>query len=224
MRRAHIPFQLPRNLTAAIKFISPNVYELRAIAQALGYDDHDQHNFTAASSSSTIPSSSRIKDIFSTATNLEAVENRQQLLAALCDIAHFVGERIENVIVTLGSLGVLVYRSSATVDTPFYDLVNGKYLSGRNECNGGSVINLGRGRYYAAEKIGKIRNVSGAGDSFTSGFITAAIQGRSERVCVAVGFEAAKSALNASGAVPKRYFDADHSCWRREGADFEVVQ
>lgn len=209
MRRAHIPFQLPRDLTAAIKFISPNVYELRAIANALGYA-HKNHKHHP---------SSGIDNIFDSTSNLEAVENVDQLLVTLCDMAHFIGDHIDNVIVTLGSLGVLIYRPRATVDTLFYDIINGgKYIAGNRPVDGSNAC-----RYYATEKIGKIKNVSGAGDSFTSGFITAAIQGRCERVCIAVGFEAAKSALNATGAVPKRYFDESHSCWFGAGASFKEI-
>ncbi|KAH8246663.1 hypothetical protein KR038_002799 [Drosophila bunnanda] len=62
-------------------------------------------------------------------------------------------------------------------------------------------------RFYAAPLVNNIVNVSGAGDSFCAGFITALLQqGRSLSECVAAGFVAAEKALQSESAVPQSYF------------------
>ncbi|KAH8237881.1 hypothetical protein KR032_005417 [Drosophila birchii] len=62
-------------------------------------------------------------------------------------------------------------------------------------------------RFYAAPLVPNIVNVSGAGDSFCAGFITALLQeGRSLSECVAAGFVAAEKALQSESAVPQSYF------------------
>lgn len=185
MRRAHIPFELPRTLTQQIKFISPNIYELKAIAKAL----HCEQDFWSDS-------------------NFEDVDHRHQLLADLHRIGGFVGNHIENVIVTLGALGVLIVRRHGVQKCFYSGTAPATYVDSVTKANH-------QARFYAAQKIGKIVNVSGAGDSFNSGFIAAMIRGHTEPTCVSVGFEAAKSALQSQGAVPKTYFDFEHSCWSK---------
>lgn len=56
-------------------------------------------------------------------------------------------------------------------------------------------------------------NVSGAGDSFSSGFIAAMLNGLPENVCVSVAYEAAHRALLSKHAVAEEYFDRKHECW-----------
>lgn len=154
MRRAHLPFTLPRSLIAQIRYASPNIHELHAIAQALGY--HPQ------------PPNS---DAISRAGDQQHTAQLRSAGAA----ASFVHRQIgTTVLVTMGSLGVLLATASAV-------------------------------RFYPAPRVGGIVNVSGAGDSFASGFVAALIDGQSEAVCVSVGFTAAAAALRSRGAVPDRY-------------------
>jgi pseudouridylate synthase / pseudouridine kinase len=60
--------------------------------------------------------------------------------------------------------------------------------------------------YYAVKPITKLVNVSGAGDSFVSGYITAMLKEYPENICVALGFKAANRALMAKSPVPDQYF------------------
>lgn len=69
-------------------------------------------------------------------------------------------------------------------------------------------------RLYTVKKMMNVVNVSGAGDSFNVGFIKAMIHKKPEEICVSVGMEAAKAALSATSAVPEKYFDMNHECWR----------
>uniref|UniRef100_A0A182IRL6 Carbohydrate kinase PfkB domain-containing protein n=1 Tax=Anopheles atroparvus TaxID=41427 RepID=A0A182IRL6_ANOAO len=136
-------------------------------------------------------------------TTLEAYSTVHDLLADLKPLGAHVNRTIENVLVTLGQYGVAVFRRCPET-VPFFD-TDGQYLRqpAATSC----------ARFYAGRKQTQIVNVSGAGDSFTSGFIVAAIAGRTEGGCVAVAFEAAGCALRSRGAVAERYFDAAHPCW-----------
>uniref|UniRef100_A0AAG5CR11 Carbohydrate kinase PfkB domain-containing protein n=1 Tax=Anopheles atroparvus TaxID=41427 RepID=A0AAG5CR11_ANOAO len=136
-------------------------------------------------------------------TTLEAYSTVHDLLADLKPLGAYVNRTIENVLVTLGQYGVAVFRRCPET-VPFFD-TDGQYL---RQPAGTSCA-----RFYAGRKQTQIVNVSGAGDSFTSGFIVAAIAGRTEGGCVAVAFEAAGCALRSRGAVAERYFDAAHPCW-----------
>lgn len=195
MRRAHIPFSLPRQLTKQIKFASPNIHELRSIAIALDYPVDSQ-------------------SLWDDKHLLDPTVDLSHLLSSIKDVAYFVNDHIDNVIVTLGSLGVLIASRSPSNEHCFY-ATSGAYLTGRGETTPSA-------RFYAARKFNRIVNVSGAGDSFSSGFIAAMIHGKVEGVCVSVGFEAAGSALMSRGAVPDRYFDVQHSCWNTSAA-FDLI-
>uniref|UniRef100_A0A182VXU1 Carbohydrate kinase PfkB domain-containing protein n=1 Tax=Anopheles minimus TaxID=112268 RepID=A0A182VXU1_9DIPT len=130
-----------------------------------------------------------------------------ELLADVRPLGLFVSGTIDHVLVTLGHYGVAVFRrTSPTV--PFFDVAH-QY----QPVPDGSVP---QGRYYPGRKHAEIVNVSGAGDSFTSGFIAAALAGRSEPVCVNVALEAAGCALQARGAVADQYFNRTHPCWVNE--------
>lgn len=194
MRCAHIPFSLPRQLTQQIKFASPNIHELRSIAIALDYpadsppfwDDHQL---------------------------LDPTIDQSNLLQTIKQVATFVSDHIDNVIVTLGPLGVLIANRCPNPERRYYG-PSVAYSTARGE-----TVSA---RFYAARKFNRIVNVSGAGDSFTSGFIASMIRGNAEGVCVSVGFEAAGSALMSRGAVPDRYFDVQHSCWK-SSASYDLI-
>ncbi|KAG5878902.1 hypothetical protein JTB14_023559 [Gonioctena quinquepunctata] len=159
------PFQTP--YWKAIKYITPNLSELKEIARCLNL----------ALDCST---SSEIR---------QAAELSIKLL----------NYGIDNIIVTLGAKGVLIIRKGLATD---------KFLM--NEPTAGEHI-----RFYPTEAIQDLVNVSGAGDCFASGFAVALISGMSEKVCVSVGFAAAKLALQSQSAVPKEIFYRSHPSWKR---------
>lgn len=194
MRRAHIPFALPTHLLKQIKFCSPNIYELQAIARALQYN------------------SNHTSDL-----NLN-VDDRAALLQELKEIGSFVNQHIENVIITLGSLGVLVVRRQQQLPTNSIFDKNFNYIEHQTQ----GPQQQAAARFYPTNAINKIANVSGAGDSFNCGFITAMINGRPEVKCISVGFEAAKIALMSPGAVAEKYFDFEHSCWTKAATFVDI--
>lgn len=180
MRKAMVPFELPKHLTKQIKFISPNIHELNAIAKCLHY----AYDYPI--------------------TSLDNNFSDEKFFNDLQKITAFVNETIENVIVTLGPIGIMIARKNDSLSA-MYDR-RGRYMSEAKS-------NKSQLRLYETKKIENIVNVSGAGDSFASGFIVSMIQGLAENVCVSVGFEASKCALMSSSPVPSKYFDSNHSCW-----------
>ncbi|KAJ6636342.1 hypothetical protein Bhyg_14930 [Pseudolycoriella hygida] len=169
MRKAHTPFDLPTNLVEQIKFISPNIHELNAIAQCLQYDGEYP-----------VP-------------GVDCDSTDAKLFNDLKNVTKFVNEKIENVIVTLGPMGIMMARRNDATSA-IYDK-EGRYIPRMraSECEI---------RLYETMRMKEIVNVSGAGDSFASGFIVAMIQGLPENVSVSVGFEASKCALMSSSPVP----------------------
>lgn len=186
---------MPKSLTKQIKFISPNIYELKSIAQALGYQ----------------------QQYWDDAHLLMIDDNNAQLLMDIKRIASFVNDHIENVIVTLGSAGIFIVRRQLA-SAEFYD-------AQQNLKQDNMPIQTGtlHSRFYKANIIKNIVNVSGAGDSFTSGFVAAMLKGHPENICVSVGFEAAGSALRSQGAVPNEYFDFEHLCWKTEATFKDII-
>ncbi|XP_055637634.1 uncharacterized protein LOC129776181 [Toxorhynchites rutilus septentrionalis] len=186
MRAASKPFSgsVRDDAIQVIRFVTPNLYELRDIAKSLGYKN-------------TIPE-----------TFVENFENMHALLAEVRSLALFVNQFVDNVIVTLGSYGVAIVRKT-TEDVPFFDKQSNYYRHTPKDDSEPSAV-----RFYHARKLAQIVNVSGAGDSFTSGFVAAMLDGHPESVCVNVGFEAACCALGAKGAVAEHYFDRGHFCWQ----------
>lgn len=180
MRKAHIPFELPTSLIKQIKFISPNIHELNVIAKCLQYDDDYPD------------------------TSAEMHLSNETFCNDLKKITKFVNEKIENIIVTLGPIGIMIGRRNNS-ESAIFDR-SGKYIAEVKsiECQ----LHL-----YETKRIKQIVNVSGAGDSFASGFIVSMIRGLPENACVSVGFEASKCALMSSSPVPSKYFDRNHSCW-----------
>uniref|UniRef100_A0A182NFW4 Carbohydrate kinase PfkB domain-containing protein n=1 Tax=Anopheles dirus TaxID=7168 RepID=A0A182NFW4_9DIPT len=140
-----------------------------------------------------------------------------ELLADVTPVGIFVNATIDHVLVTLGHHGVAVFRRTGPT-VPFFD-GNGQYQQPASTSTVSS-----QGRFYPGRTLAHIVNVSGAGDSFTSGFIVAALSGRSEPVCVNVALEAAGCALQSRGAVAERYFDATHPCWaEQKGAEYRAL-
>lgn len=104
---------------------------------------------------------------------------------------------IDNVIVTLGSKGILIARKALATDTFLHK-------------NSNNEVHI---RHYPTCEVTNLVNVSGAGDCFASGFITALTSNKSEEICVSVGFAAAILALQSECAVPEAIFDKSHECW-----------
>lgn len=183
MRIASKPFQLPRDLIHQIKFISPNIYELDSIAKYLGCCSLIENNEVI------------IDELFKDTNFIKSVINSSNCVA----------EYIDNVVITLGSNGILVSRRSSSTDLRFFNT--------KLQYNKPSAKSDVQHRFYGTKKIMNIVNVSGAGDSFNVGFITAMINSCYEDTCVSVGIEGAKAALNSTSAVPDRYFSKKHECW-----------
>lgn len=146
MRIASKPFELPKEYISQIKFISPNIYELNAIATYLGCDGSFLKN-------------DDIDDIELLFKENTDFRNETKKISAE------ISKLIDNVIVTLGSNGVLITNRN-TPDKNIFDL-NLRY----NE----QQLPMQHRLYGIDEKCTNIVNVSGAGDSFNVGFITAII-------------------------------------------------
>lgn len=145
MHIAKKPFELPRHLTSAIKFISPNVYELNAIATHLGFGENWLKNDEVDE-----------ENLFK--KNINFLEESKKCSFELSKL-------IDNVVVTLGANGVLITNRRAS-EQNFFDS-NHRYIQQKQ-------LPI-QHRLYHIEKCTNIRNVSGAGDSFNVGFITAMI-------------------------------------------------
>lgn len=182
MRIASKTFDLPKHLITQIKFISPNIYELNAIAAHLGFDNLLGDDFN--------------EEQFQNNRAIENIKKSSEEIAGM----------IDNVIVTLGSNGVFITRKNTPQDFKFFD-INMRYIRTK------SVKCDFQHRFYNAKKLANIVNVSGAGDSFNVGFIIAMINNLQEDVCISVGIESAKAALQSTSAVPDKYFGRNHECF-----------
>lgn len=173
---------LSPELTSQIKFISPNLDEVLAIARVL-----------CPGVELNVNSKSPVEDI----------------LKAMTKIGRELLKSIDNVLVTLGEKGVLLLTNSDPKDAYFSraegqeDAFNYQSLAQDRK--------IARGFFYSMEDNGgqlqpeDIVNVSGAGDSFTSGFVTGMIKGLTGNKCIWKGMAAARCALRSQSAVPKSY-------------------
>lgn len=194
MRIAAKPFELPAELVRQIKFISPNIYELNTIARALNHPEI----------------------IESTEASVERLfEVDRELFAKIKSATSATAGLIDNVVVTLGPRGVIVARKNSE-SLKFFD-ENHQYVQVAREASPFVAA-----RFYEAQPIADIANVSGAGDSFNSGFVAALIHGRDEDVCVSVGLECARNALGSHSPVAERYSTSDHLSWRQR-AKFNFI-
>ncbi|XP_050068890.1 uncharacterized protein LOC126557228 [Anopheles maculipalpis] len=139
-----------------------------------------------------------------------------ELLEDVKPLGMFVNRTIDHVLVTLGHYGVAVFRRTPPT-VPFFIGATHQYKRVPDDAEP-------EGRFYPGRKLDRIVNVSGAGDSFTSGFIVAALAGCTEPVCVNVALEAAGCALQVRGAVADQYFNRKAPCWvNEEGAPFQSL-
>lgn len=188
---AHKPFKLDPIQYRQIKFMSPNIYELRKIAETL---------------KPSLSSSSSNDDL--------KIDNEMAFteIARLCDNLH---DAIDiYTIVTVGNFGVVIQGRSRDSKSTFFTR-DFQYIT----CGGGNNKNKHGDkmlRHYPTMIILKDDMVSstGAGDAFNSGFITAMLRNKSEAICVSVGFEAACASLRSMNAVPISFFNEGHPCWK----------
>ena len=82
------PFELPKELYQQIKFISPNLYELRQIALTLGI------------------SSSNTEKV----ENVKTEADKQMILQEIYELVQHIQPHVTNIITTIGSLGVTIQR------------------------------------------------------------------------------------------------------------------
>lgn len=191
MRFAAKPFNASDNACKVVRFITPNLYELREIAENLGFKEQPIAT-----------------------TLIENFSELDDLIQEVRTLGTFTVNHVDNVIVTLGYYGVAIIRR-ACEQVPFFD---------STETYQRRVADKPQMRFYPGRKLDYIVNVSGAGDSFSSGFIAAMLTGRLEPVCVEVGFEAACCALASKGAVAELYFGCNHPCWdETNGARFITI-
>lgn len=178
------PFEMERKLYEQIKFISPNLYELRRIADTLKVSPD---------------TASELK-----VENVKTEEEKLKVFREIGELCAKLQEHIDNIIVTAGLFGVFIQRSRDSESAFFtQDLA---YIDGKK-----GVKTL---RYYPGKPINNIVNASGAGDAFCAGFITGMLKKKSESICISVGLQAAMTALMSKRAVPRKFFDADHACWK----------
>lgn len=181
------PFNLPTDLMKQIKFISPNIFEFNTIAAHFGHEHLIENNGIDVE---------------------QQFKNNPQLLESIANISTDITKHIDNIIITLGSFGVLVTRTGSNDDLRFFTEKREYIASKPAEFN---PVN----RFYPTKKIANAINSSGAGDSFNVGFITAMIRSCREDICVSVGLEAASAAINSLSPVPSKYFDKNHECWQK---------
>lgn len=101
-----------------------------------------------------------------------------RILKEIFELTQQIQPHVPNVIATLSSLGVVIQRREEVYETFMEKSGSGSFC-----------------RFYLAPKVEKIVNVSGAGDSWTSGFIAAMLKNCKEDVCVSVGFSASERGL-----------------------------
>ncbi|XP_011187829.1 uncharacterized protein LOC105215554 [Zeugodacus cucurbitae] len=178
MRIAHKPFTLPKSLTKQIRMISPNIYELHTIVEAI--------------------TGNPVQNKVHNGDPIEILLKKAKYLLTL------IQDHFDCIVLTLGQQGVLLSLNGdlAVSGKPLFDVTTGSYLPLTK-----NTKNVHALRFYGAPKVENITNVSGAGDSFTSGYITALLRGYDIKNCVALGFLAAERALQSRAAVPTRYFN-----------------
>lgn len=181
MRIALKPFDLNIDLVRQIKFISPNIHELNAILEHFGS-----------------------KPLMKSDVDVEYVFNEPFFIQEVKQASTEISKLIDNIIVTLGSNGVLMTRKFTPENFSFFNEKLDYIASEKTDI---------QHRFYNVKKVTNIVNVSGAGDSFNSGFIAGMINGSPEDICISVGMESAKVAIKSIGPVPDFYFDKNHGCW-----------
>lgn len=184
MSIASKPFEMSRECYEPIKFISPNLYELRKIAETL----------------KVLPATKSDLKI----ENVTTADDKREIFCEIIELCDKLQEHIDNIIVTAGAFGVFIQSARAAESAFFTD--NLTYIVDKNGKKGC--------RHYPGRAIARIVNASGAGDAFCAGFISGMLKQKSESICVSVGLQAASTTLMSSQAVPQAFFEPEHDCWR----------
>lgn len=203
---AHKPFTLEPQQYRQIKFMSPNIYELRKIAETL-----------KSSLSSTTSSSSLLAATGAEKNDLK-IDNGEEYFAEIAQLCDDLYDVVDNILVTVGNLGVVIQGHHSDGGSFFNR--DFQYICG--DSGNRSKDNL---RHYPPMTVVKDDLVSstGAGDAFNSGFIAAMLKHKSEAICVSVGFQAALTSLRSMNAVPEEFFNENHPCWSTS-AKFNIVK
>uniref|UniRef100_A0A6P7H963 Uncharacterized protein LOC114347715 n=1 Tax=Diabrotica virgifera virgifera TaxID=50390 RepID=A0A6P7H963_DIAVI len=138
-----------------------------------------------------------INELYVIANLLNIPYTKSSGLEDIAKLTEKVVNYVDNVIVTMGHQGILIGRKGFATDSFQQKVTNEKFGA----------------RHYPTKEITHLVNVSGAGDCFASGFICALVSGKSEEICISVGFAAAELALFSESAVPKSMFDPSHESW-----------
>lgn len=198
---ANKPFKLEPKQYRQIKFMSPNIYELRKIAETL------KASLSSSSSSTLLENDLKIDN---------GEEENFAEIAQLCDELY---DDVDNILVTVGNLGVVIQgrRSYPDSKNTFFNR-DFQYVCG--EEGGKKML-----RHYPSVTIvtNDLVSSTGAGDAFNSGFIAAMLKHKSEPICVSVGFQAALMSLRSMHAVPQEFFNENHPCWTTS-AKFNIVK
>ncbi|XP_061400047.1 uncharacterized protein LOC133335766 [Musca vetustissima] len=173
------PFKLSQQQYQQIKFISPNVYELKTIVETLTGQkvEWDPNESLAA--------------------------GQDELISNCTTLLQEIQHNFDCIVVTLGSHGVLVNLRGNCFQHRFFN--NQSSLHYNSPPSKTEYVR----RFYAAPLVSDIVNVSGAGDSFSGGFITGILRGYTVDECISFGFVAARCALKSESAVPVQYFDSE---------------
>lgn len=174
---------MDRKLYQQIKFISPNLYELRKIADTIGVSPDTTSDLKVE--------------------NVKTADEKEKVFREIAELCSKLQEHIDNIFVTAGVFGVFIQRSRDSESAFFtQDLA---YIEGKK--------GVKTFRHYPGKLVDNVVNASGAGDAFCAGLITAMIKGKAEPICISVGLQAAITTLMSKRAVPKSFFQVDHACW-----------
>lgn len=147
----------------------------------------------------------------------KSIESGQDHLIEDCtNLLKKVQDKFDCVVVTLGPLGVLVNLRGNSFLHRFFDTRSCSYTPPASE----EYIR----RFYKAPVVSNIVNVSGAGDSFSGGFITGLLRGLNVDESIAFGFVAATSALRSESAVPVQYFQSGEDEMMRQMKQLRDLQ
>lgn len=201
---ANKPFKLEPKQYRQIKFMSPNIYELRKIAETLK---------ASSLSSSTAPTTSSLLG------NDLKINNGEENFAEIAQLCDGLYDDIDNILVTVGNLGVVIQgRCSSTESKHTFFNQDFQYICGEKE-GGNKMLR----HYPSVTVVNDLVSSTGAGDAFNSGFIAAMLKHKSEPICVSVGFQAALTSLRSMHAVPQEFFNENHPCWATS-AKFNIVK
>ncbi|XP_056646659.1 uncharacterized protein LOC130451580 [Diorhabda sublineata] len=148
-----------------------------------------------------------LNELYEIADSLNIKHKKPSILKDIALLSQEVVNYVDNVIITMGSQGILIARKGLASDSFLQRSTSFTFSA----------------RYYPTTSITNLINVSGAGDCFASGFIASLVSNKSEEISISVGFAAAKLALFSQAAVPKYLFDNTHMSWSTPASYVTVI-